>query len=145
MAVQAANNVANTPRNNPVQEVNEQGRQQQPAVSQNPENRDENRDNYVQSPEAERVRELTGRREELQGAIATEEQVQNDVRADFARGNEIRSEIDDIDREIKNIEPRENDAVNRAQREALNTYAEQNQAVIRTRNITQGVTNPTGE
>lgn len=145
MAVRIANNVASPPRNNPVQDINEQSRQQQPATLQNPENRDENKDNYVQSPEAGRIRELTGRREELQGAIATEEQVQNDEQADFARGNEIRSEIDDIDREIRNIEPRENDAVNRAQREALNTYAEQNQAVIRTRNITQGVTNPTGE
>ena len=145
MAVQAVNNVASPPRNNPVQDTSEQARQQQPAITQSPENRDESRDNYVQSPEAERIRELTGRREELQGEIATEEQVQNDEQADFARGNEIRSEIDDIDREIRNIEPRENDAVNRAQREALNTYAEQNQAVIRTRNITQGVTNPTGE
>ena len=143
MAVRAANTVASPPRNNPVQEFNE--RTQQQTTVQTPENRDENRDNYVQSPEAGRLRELTGRREELQGEVATVEQVRNEDEADFARGNEIRREINDIDREISNIERPENDAANRAQREALNTYTEQNQAVIRTRNITQGVTNPTGE
>ncbi|MFC1509961.1 hypothetical protein ACFL60_09820, partial [Candidatus Omnitrophota bacterium] len=127
------------------QEISASNPQPQQTLFNNTEVRDDTGDTFTQSPEAERLQELNGRREELQSEIATNEQIRNDQDANFARGEEISREIDTIDREIRNIERPENDAANRAQREALNTYSEQNQAVVRTRNITQGVTNPTGE
>ena len=145
MAIRAANTTANLPSNKPVQENNERPRQEQPNVNQSPESRENSRDDFVQSPESGRLIELNDRKEELQGEVNTIAQSRNEREAEFAQGAEIRREINDIDREIKNIERPENEAANRVEREALNQYAEQNQTVVRTRNMTQGITNMQGE
>ena len=132
MNIQDVNNVQNPIQNTPVQETPVQPPQENQNAEQNQANREVNRDNYTPSQAADRMRELTGRREALQEELgALRQQPANQPEAGNTRTNEIQREINGIDREMRNMAAPENNAADRRQREAINRYTEQNQAAVR--------------
>ncbi len=132
---------------NPLKAANEQNRQQEQNTIQNPENQEVTRDNFTRSQAADRLRTLTDRRQELEQQLNTIEQNKtiNQNQPGQNQGTGIRQEINQINRELKNIARPELDAATRRQREAINQYTEQNQNVIQARSQTRKVMNLFGE
>ncbi len=150
MNIQNVNNVANPVQQNkpnPLQAENEQNRQQEQNNVQNPGNQEVTRDNFTRSQAADRIQNLTNRRQELEQQIGALEQNQtaNQTQTEQTGGTEIRQEINNINRELKNMAQPEPDAATRRQREAINQYTEQNQNVIQARSQTRKTMNLFGE
>ena len=145
MNIQDVNNAPNPVQNNPVQANIERDIQEEQNPAQNIENRENNRDNFTRSAAAERLHELTGRRQELEEELTALEQNPDQNEPEPERGAELRGELTGIEREMRNIAQPEQEAVNRRQREAINRYAEQNQEVIRERTANRRVMNLFGE
>ena len=147
MNIQNVNKAPNPVQPNPLQAANEQNRQQEQNTVQNPGNQEVNRDNFTRSQAADRLRTLTDRRQELEKQLNTLEQNQtvNQNQPGQNQGTEIRQELNQINRELKNMAWPEPDAATRRQREAINQYTEQNQNVIQARSQTRTVMNLFGE
>jgi len=147
MNIQNVNKAPNPVQPNPLQAANEQNRQQEQNNVQNRENQEVNRDNFTRTQAADRMQNLTNRRQELEQQIGALEQNQtaNQNQPEQTQGTEIRQEINDINRELKNMAQPEADAATRRQREALTQYSEQNQNVIIARSTTRKVMNLFGE
>jgi len=151
MNIQNVNNAANPVQQNqpnPLQAANEQNRQQEQNNVQNRGNQEVNKkDNFTRTQAADRMQNLTNRRQELEQQIGALEQNQtaNQAQPGQTQGTEIRQEINDINRELKNMAQPEADAATRRQREALTQYSEQNQNVIIAQTTTRKTMNLFGE
>ena len=147
MNIQNVNKAPNPVQPNPLQAANEQNRQQEQNTVQNPGNQEVTRDNFTRSHAADLLRTLTDRRQELEQQLNTLEQNQtvNQNQPGQNQGTGIRQELNQINRELKNITQPEIDAATRRQREAINQYTEQNQNVIQARSQTRTVMNLFGK
>ena len=132
------NNVNPAAQNNPVQNNNilEYIRQENPEQQNTVQNRDVNEDTYTQSPAAQRMRELTDRRQILQEELNALQQEQNPNEREREQVNNIREEIEGINRETETLTaPEQNNTGNRII-EAMEQYQEQRQTVLRNQNTT---------
>ena len=147
MNIQNVNNVPNPLQQNPLQAAQDQNRQQEQNAVQNQANQEVERDNFTRSQAADRLRTLNNRRQELVQQLGALEQNLNvnQNQPGENQGAEIRQELDQVNRELRNIARPENEAATRRQREAINQYTEQNQNVLLARMQTRRTMNLFGE